>query len=142
LQVPEPTPHLDRVLSTEIETYELINPPPVSQSDSGSNPRNRRFQLIYLIHLLCIAAILLHVAMLISAMGGWSEITTKSTIFRDDHPLYFYSSLITRDFLRLSGSTAGYDPTFMAGYAKSAVFPASSTLPELVLATAHTNSMY
>ncbi len=29
-----------------------------------------------------------------------------------------------------NGTTAGYDPTFMAGYAKSVVFPASSTLPK------------
>ena len=33
-----------------------------------------------------------------------------------------------------SWTTAGYDPSFMAGYAKSVVFPASSTLPELVVA--------
>jgi hypothetical protein len=41
---------------------------------------------------------------------------------------------VTRDFLHQSGTTAGYDPSFMAGYAKSVVFPASSTLPEVVVA--------
>ena len=55
-------------------------------------------------------------------------------ISRDDHPLYFHSALVTRHFLEASGTTAGYDPSFMAGYAKSVVFPASSTLPELVIA--------
>ena len=35
----------------------------------------------------------------------------------------------------ITGSASlGYDPSFMAGYAKSVVFPASSTLPELVVA--------
>ena len=37
-------------------------------------------------------------------------------------------------FLKDSWTTAGYDPYFMAGYAKSVVYPASSTLPELVVA--------
>ena len=41
---------------------------------------------------------------------------------------------MTRHFLEASGTTAGYDPSFMAGYAKSVIFPASSTLPELVIA--------
>jgi hypothetical protein len=42
--------------------------------------------------------------------------------------------LVTKTFLKVSHTTAGYDPSFMAGYAKSLVFPASSTLPELVIA--------
>ena len=41
---------------------------------------------------------------------------------------------MTRSFLKSSWTTAGYDPSFMAGYAKSVVFPSSSTLPELVIA--------
>jgi hypothetical protein len=60
-------------------------------------------------------------------LGAWP-------LAKHDHPLYFHSSLVTREFLRQSGTTAGYDPSFMAGYAKSIIFPASSTLPELVVA--------
>ena len=41
---------------------------------------------------------------------------------------------MTRSFLKSSWTTAGYDPSFMAGYAKSVVFPSSSTLPELAVA--------
>ena len=41
---------------------------------------------------------------------------------------------MTRSFLKSSWTTAGYDPSFMAGYAKSVVFPSSSTLPELAIA--------
>jgi hypothetical protein len=38
--------------------------------------------------------------------------------------------------LKQSGTTAGYDPSFMSGYAKSIIFPASSTLVEVVFALA------
>ncbi len=54
-------------------------------------------------------------------------------LWRNDHPLYYHSALVTRDFLKNSYTTAGYDPWFMSGYAKSVIFPASSTLPEVVL---------
>lgn len=67
-------------------------------------------------------------------MEGWPGLTNGWPLWRDDHPLYFHSALVTRRFLALSGTTAGYDPSFMSGYAKSVVFPASSTLPELVIA--------
>lgn len=66
-------------------------------------------------------------------MGGLEEVTGPWPIWRDDHPLYYHSALVTRAFLDRSGMTAGYDPAFMAGYAKSVVFPSSSTLPEVVL---------
>ncbi len=66
-------------------------------------------------------------------MGGLEGLTSSWPLWRDDHPLYYHSALITRAFLRQSAMTAGYDPAFMAGYAKSVIFPASSTLPELVV---------
>ena len=65
-------------------------------------------------------------------MGGLAGLTNGWPLWRDDHPLYFHSALVTRSFLKDSWTTAGYDPYFMAGYAKSVVFPSSSTLPELV----------
>ncbi len=67
------------------------------------------------------------------AIGGAQGLTNGSPLWRNDHPLYFHSALVTREFLKRSGTTAGYDPSFMAGYAKSVVFPASSTLPELAI---------
>ena len=66
-------------------------------------------------------------------MGGLEGLTNGWPLWRDDHPLYYHSALVTRAFFHQSGTTAGYDPAFMAGYAKSVVFPASSTLPELVV---------
>jgi hypothetical protein len=67
-------------------------------------------------------------------LGGWAGLTNGWPLWRDDHSLYFHSALVTRFFLKASHTTAGYDPSFMAGYAKSVVFPASSTLPEVVVA--------
>ena len=68
--------------------------------------------------------------------GVWAVsegLTNGWPLWRDDHPLYYHSALVTRSFLSQSGTTAGYDPSFMAGYPKSVIFPASSTLPELVV---------
>jgi hypothetical protein len=67
-------------------------------------------------------------------LGGWAGLTNGWPLWRDDHPLYYHSALVTRSFLKASWTTAGYDPSFMSGYAKSVVFPASSTLPELIIA--------
>lgn len=68
------------------------------------------------------------------AMGGWAGLNNGWPLWRHDHPLYFHSALVTRHFLHQNGTTAGYDPSFMSGYAKSVVFPSSSTLPELIVA--------
>ena len=67
-------------------------------------------------------------------MGGLAGLTNGWPLWRDDHPLYYHSAVVTRAFLKDSWTTAGYDPFFMSGYAKSVVFPSSSTLPELVVA--------
>ncbi len=80
-----------------------------------------------------VAGCLAHGVLIWWAMGGAAGINGPWPLWRDDHPLYYHSALVTRAFLSQSGTTAGYDPTFMAGYAKSVVFPASSTLPELVV---------
>jgi hypothetical protein len=76
---------------------------------------------------------LLHALAIWIGMGGREGLTNPWPIARDDHPLYFHSALVTRAFLKASGTTAGYDPSFMSGYAKSVVWPSSSTLPELVV---------
>ena len=83
---------------------------------------------------LIIVLCLLHSLAIWTSLGGRAGLTNGWPLWRDDHPLYFHSALVTRAFLRDSYTTAGYDPSFMSGYAKSVVFPASSTLPELVIA--------
>jgi hypothetical protein len=67
-------------------------------------------------------------------LGGLRGLTNGWPIWRHDHPIYYHSGLVTRAFLKDSWTTSGYDPFFMAGYAKSIVFPSSSTLPELAIA--------
>lgn len=83
--------------------------------------------------LLTVAACILHGVAVWLGMGGAEGLRNGWPLWRDDHPLYYHSALVTRAFLAQSGTTAGYDPSFMAGYPKSVVFPASSTLPELVV---------
>lgn len=83
---------------------------------------------------LALALVFLHGAATWHGLGGAPGISGPWPIARHDHPLYFHSALVTRSFLAQTGTTAGYDPSFMAGYPKSVIFPASSTLPELVIA--------
>jgi hypothetical protein len=85
---------------------------------------------IALIVVLCF----LHGLAIWCGLGGRAGLTNGWPLWRDDHPLYYHTALVTRSFLKSSWTTAGYDPSFMAGYAKSVVFPSSSTLPELVIA--------
>ena len=98
--------------------------PPVSPSRSGK----------WAARALTVVLCSLHGLAIWLGMGGRSGLTNGWPIWRDDHPLYYHSALATRSFLKSSWTTAGYDPSFMAGYAKSVIFPSSSTLPELVVA--------
>ena len=75
-----------------------------------------------------------HGRAILFAMGGLAGMTNGWPLWRNDHPLYYHSAIVTRAFLKDSWTTAGYDPYFMSGYAKSVVYPSSSTLPELAVA--------
>jgi hypothetical protein len=50
----------------------------------------------------------------------------------NDHPLHYYYSQITSDFFARRGAFWGYDPHFMAGYAKTMIFPTGCTMPEMI----------
>jgi hypothetical protein len=81
--------------------------------------------------LLTAAAILLgvgHAAAILQACGGWAGLTGPWPIPTHDHPLQFHSSTLAPSFFAQSGTNAGYDPAFMAGYPKSILFPPSSTM--------------
>lgn len=119
---------------TDVTPYELATPavvPPKPPPPAGKTAFSFCHVLIYL---LFIAAFAMHCGTIYRSLGGWAGLTSPHPILKDDHPLYLHSAVVTKAFLKQSLSTAGYDPTFMAGYAKSAVFPASSTLPEVVVA--------
>ena len=69
---------------------------------------------------------------LVGARGPGRPHERLAAVARRSSPL-LPQRAITRAFLGQSGTTAGYDPSFMAGYPKSVIFPASSTLPELIV---------
>ena len=48
-------------------------------------------------------------------LGGREGLTNGWPLWRDDHSLYYHSALVTRSFLRQSGTTAGYDPCLHGG---------------------------
>ncbi|CAN5875408.1 hypothetical protein BH23PLA1_BH23PLA1_15620 [soil metagenome] len=77
---------------------------------------------------------LAHILSMVACMGGWSELAGPDPLAWHDHPMHLHNAVITRDFLWRSGTTAGYDPSFMAGYAKSIVSDPSGTAPELFVA--------
>jgi hypothetical protein len=74
----------------------------------------------------------LHTAAIWLSFGGWSGLTSPWPIPRHDHPVHFHSLSIAPRLFALTGTNAGYDPSFMAGYAKSVVFPQSSALFDVV----------
>lgn len=122
-----------RVVAGEPETYELAEPLVTRPTAQAARDRQSLAARI-LTSSAYFCALAFHAITLLGSLGGWQGLTSIAPILKDDHPLYLHSAVVTRSFLAQSGTTAGYDPTFMAGYPKSAVFPASSTLPELVMA--------
>jgi hypothetical protein len=82
---------------------------------------------------LTIALCLLHTAGVVVGMGGWSGIVSPWPPTWDDHPHHFHNARIAGPLFRLTGMDAGYDPSFMAGYAKSIISDSSSTLSDVVV---------
>jgi len=125
---PIPLADMDDEHTAPARTVEIARGQESRRSDPGPS-RSGRWVATALIVMLCS----LHGGAIWRGMGGLRGLTNGWPLWRDDHPLYYHSALVTRSFLKDSRTTAGYDPSFMAGYAKSVVFPASSTLPELAI---------
>ena len=68
-----------------------------------------------------------------TAMGGWPGLTSEWPILLADFGLHWPHGLATRAFLRESGFTAGYDPSFMAGMPMSVISGTSSTWTNLAI---------
>ena len=127
----DPIPFADADDEITVRARARVEPPRNRMQRAEPAPlRSSRFVPIVLSVSLC----LLHGLAIWWGLGGRTGLNNGWPLWRDDHPLYYHSALVTRTFLKASGTTAGYDPSFMSGYAKSVVFPASSTLPELVVA--------
>ena len=75
----------------------------------------------------------LHGAVIWIGMGGASGMAGEWPILMTDHGFHYHHGIVTRNFLRATGMTAGYDPSFMAGYPMSVISGTSSTLTNLVI---------
>ena len=84
---------------------------------------------IALVLLLCSA----HGFTVWTILGGREGISSDWPPIIYDHGIHFHQGLITRHFLKTTGTTAGYDPSFMAGYAASIVSDLSSTFSALFM---------
>ena len=66
-------------------------------------------------------------------IGGLAGMLGEWPILSSDHGFHYHHGLMTRHFLRTTGFSAGYDPSFMSGYAMSVISGTSSTLANLVI---------
>ncbi len=85
------------------------------------------------IQLATVSLCALHAVVIGIAMGGWEEMTRDWPPLQADHGIHFHQGVVTRQFLRSTWTTAGYDPSFMSGYPMSIVSDLSSTLSDLVM---------
>ncbi|HVJ80332.1 MAG TPA: hypothetical protein VNC50_04605, partial [Planctomycetia bacterium] len=82
--------------------------------------------------LLALAACGAHATAVTVWCGGAKALHDPYPFLSDDHPLHFYNSQATRHFLDHSKTNAGYDPYFMAGYAKSSLWPTHPQLEGMI----------
>jgi hypothetical protein len=74
-----------------------------------------------------------HAAAIWVGMGGWEGLSQPWPLALNDHPLHFHGAVCARRFFGLSGTNAGYDPAFMAGYAASSISNTSTTAAAVVV---------
>ncbi|WP_435021396.1 hypothetical protein TA3x_002352 [Tundrisphaera sp. TA3] len=74
---------------------------------------------------------LIHVAAIWLALGKTAGIRSDWPPLMHDHGFQFHHGITAREFLRQTGTTAGYDPSFMGGYAMSVLSGPSTTLTGL-----------
>ena len=100
-------------------------------TDHSSRPATRAGAGTALAWLVIIGLVILHAWGVWIGSGGWEELSSHWPIAYQDHPVHYHSAAIARDLFRSTGTNSGYDPSFMAGYPKSLIFPQSSTIFDL-----------
>ena len=110
--------------------YDVIRRP---EQPSPPGPTARRFRVDWFVPMLSVALCLAHGFLIFVAMGGRSGLLGEWPILTMDHGIHYHHGLMTGTFLRMTGTTAGYDPYFMAGYPMSVVSGLSTTMPDLVM---------
>jgi hypothetical protein len=76
---------------------------------------------------------LFHGSLIWIALGGWEGLTNEWPLLQADHGIHYRHGLLSREFLKKTGMSAGYDPGFMSGYSMSIVSDLSSTFSNLVM---------
>lgn len=113
--------------------YELLDNPSPAPSGRPPAPTVRvvlgNWAAVFILYSLCT----LHGWAAWVGVGGWGGISGEWPILIADHGFHYHHGLVTRDFLRSSGMSAGYDPSFMSGYPMSVITGTSSTLVNLVI---------
>ncbi len=74
----------------------------------------------------------LHEIGIFVGMGGRAGLESPWPMAVHDHAIQEHNAWVTRPMLKATGMTAGYDPYFMGGYAKSLLSSPSSTLFEVL----------
>ncbi len=109
---------------------EPLVPGPALPSGSVAESRSRWEVGGYLLTLVLLGV---HTTAMWLGMGGWSDLTGEWPLIRADHGLHYVHGIASREFLRTTGFTAGYDPSYMAGFAMSIISGTSSTLQNGVM---------
>ena len=67
-------------------------------------------------------------------VGGWAGLDARGPFLNDDYTWRYYFASGAEGYLDSTGMLGGYDPNFMAGFARSSLFPSSTTPDELAVA--------
>ena len=120
--------------------YPLAEPPaampadrPAALGEPPPRPISRR-RIFWSNPIVLVAMLGGHALLCLACLGGWSEIVSEWPLAMHDHPMHFHNAVVTRSFLNQTRTTAGYDPYFMAGYAKSIISDPSGTLIDVWVA--------
>ena len=119
-------------MTVPLPSYDLVEHRPLpSQDESASTRRsNRGNQLLMILTIwLCIS----HGVGIWMGMGGLEGIRGPWPLLLNDHGVHYHHGLVAGHFLRSNWTMAGYDPSFMSGYASSIVSDLSSTLSDLAM---------
>jgi len=84
-------------------------------------------------HSATIGLCLAHGWLIWASMGGLAGMTNGWPLLSLDHGIHYHHGVMTGHFLKDSGTTAGYDPDFMAGFPMSVISGLSTTMPDLVM---------
>jgi len=117
------------------ETYPLREPLGAAEEPGRPSSPRRSWRLgVWFSSAGVLGTLGAHALLCLACQGGWAGIRSPWPTPWHDHPMHIHNAWVSRAFFQQSGTTAGYDPYFMAGYAKSIVSDPSGTMIETLLA--------